>query len=279
MTHKLGSKYNILGVDIDILTRELFLKQIKEKIIANHKVVVFTPYSEFIYSANTDEAFRLVLNSSDINIADGVFMQIASIYLESPKKSNIKIINFFKILTIIIKMILRKVDRAIVFPELLSGSNEIRSICAMAEKQNFSIYMIGGIQNVVYRAAQELKKEFPQLNIVGTQQGQAFSPDDKKLLLDIKDKRPNILVVCYGSQKQEKWINEYRNELNANLIIGMGGTFDYLSGKKKLQSKWWSDRGLNWLHRLISEPTRWKRQSVIFKLLWILAGVKKESIL
>lgn len=267
-------KYKIIDVSIDVLTRAQFIEKIDTRIAESKKTIIFTPYSEFIYKAHIDETFRNILNSADINIADGVFVQIASLYYETVKKSSNSVINYIKILSLIIRMILRKIDRTIIFPELLSGSNEIKTLCKLAEEKNYSIYMIGGEQNVVYNAAQSLLKEFPGLKVVGKQVGKAFSSDDKKLLQDIKAKKPDMLFVCYGGQKQERWINYFKDQLNAKVIIGLGGTFDYVSGKRKLQSKWWSDRGLNWLHRLISEPVRWRRQIVIFKLLWILAKSK-----
>ena len=275
MTQITKPKYNVLGVEVNILTRSMFLSIIKESISNNNKITIYTPYSEFIYKACLDRKFREILNSSDINIADGVFVQIVSIYNEYTNKSKYTIINFFKLIIIILKMILRKIDRTIIFPELLSGSNEVKNICNVAQENKFSIYLVGGSQNVVYKAAQNITKEFPNINILGLQSSRAYTADDQSLIDDINQKAPDILFLCYGGQKQERWIYDYKTQIHAKVIIGLGGTFDYLSGKKKLQSKWWSDRGLNWLHRLISEPTRLKRQYVIIKLLWILAKGSK----
>ncbi|MEI7604262.1 MAG: WecB/TagA/CpsF family glycosyltransferase [bacterium] len=272
MSHFIDKKYNILGVEVDVLTKDAFLGKLKNSIDNNTKEVVFTPYSEFIYKACIDEDFKTILNSSDINIADGVFIQIASVYLETVKKSNVRIINYILILFLILKMILRKVDRSIIFPELLSGSTEVKSICKLAEENGYDIYLVGGSQNVAYVAAQNIRKEYPNIIISGIQSGSAFSADDKALLNKLNRAKPKILLLCYGAQKQEKWVYKYKLQIPANITICLGGTFDYLSGKRKLQSNWWSERGLNWLHRLITEPIRWKRQIVIFKLLWILAG-------
>jgi N-acetylglucosaminyldiphosphoundecaprenol N-acetyl-beta-D-mannosaminyltransferase len=270
----LDTKYNIMNIGVDVLSREKFLELIKNNIENSKKTVVYTPYSEFIYKAQVDKSFQEVLNSATINIADGVFIQIASIYYESVKKSKSQFVNFMKLIAVIFQMIAKKVDRTVVFPELLSGSHEIHKICKLAEENKYSVYLLGGAQNVVYIAGQNLQKEFPNLNIVGKQEPRAFSPDDKAIINDINDKKPDILLVCLGAQKQEKWVYKYKDKLNTKVMVCLGGTFDYVSGKRKLQSKWWSDRGLNWLHRLLSEPIRIKRQAVILKLLWLLAGEK-----
>lgn len=270
----LSQKYDVMGVNIDVLDRSKFTEIIERNIEKDQKTVIYTPYSEFIYRAQIDKSFKDILNSANINIADGVFIQIASLYYETMVKTRFTIINFIKLLFLILKMIARKVDRTIIFPELLSGSSEIKTISKLSQEKDYSVYLLGGMQNVVYVASQNLKSEFPNLNVVRKQVGRAFSADDKQIFKDIDEFNPDILLVCFGGQKQERWVYKYRDQLHAKIIICLGGTFDYVSGKKKLQSKWWSDRGLNWLHRLISEPMRWRRQIVIFKLLWLLAKEK-----
>ena len=274
MSDFIGTKYKILGVNVDVMDQNLLTQTIKSKIQAKQKTVIFTPYSEFIYRATVDPRFLNTLNSADISLADGVFIQIASLYYETVNKTNSQLLNFIKIIFLCVGMVARRINRAIVFPQLLSGSTEVFTISDFAEKNNFSIGMIGGSQNVVYRAAQNLEKQYPELRISVKLAGRAFSVDDKKTLDEIDFKKPDILFVCYGAQKQEKWIYEFKDKINANVIIGLGGTFDYLSGKKKLQSAWWSDHGLNWLHRLISDPWRINRQTAIFKVMWKLAAEK-----
>ena len=277
MTNFLNEQYYILGVKMDVITREILLEKIDKAVENKKNLVIFTPYSEYIYRAQIEETFKNVLNAADLSTADGVFIQIASIYYESVKKTRSQVINYFKLLGLCIRMVTKHIDRGIVFPELLSGSAEVQSIAENAELMGHSVYLVGGAQNVVYVAAQKLKQKYPTLNIVGTQVGTAYSADDKYLFEDISVKKPDVLMVCYGSQKEERWVIEFKEKIHAKVIIGLGGTFDYVSEKRKLQSQWWSDHGLNWLHRLISEPVRWRRQIIIFRLLWILAGVTENK--
>lgn len=83
---------------------------------------------------------------------------------------------------------------------------------------------------------------------------------NKEILDKINEFKPDVLLVAYGASKQEKWIWENKAKLKAKVIIGAGGTFDFLTGKSSLPPEWVNQIGLEWLWRLIHEPWRWRRQ-------------------
>lgn len=117
--------------------------------------------------------------------------------------------------------------------------------------KKYKIFYLGG-QNGV---AEEMAKKF----------GGAFDPGEidikhpiknAEIITKINKYKPDILLVAYGAPYQEKWLATYRHLLNARVMIGVGGTFDYLTGRKPLPPKWAPE----WLWRLVHEPWRWKRQ-------------------
>jgi N-acetylglucosaminyldiphosphoundecaprenol N-acetyl-beta-D-mannosaminyltransferase len=135
--------------------------------------------------------------------------------------------------------------------ELLSGK------CPQAQ-----IYLLGGAPGV----AEAVKIKYARENIVSAEDGGKLLGNNNELennqaILDrINNSGANILLVAFGQIKQEMWLAENLPKLpNIKIAIGVGGTFDYLSGRAKRPPQWLRNLGLEWLYRLIKEPKRWKR--------------------
>jgi N-acetylglucosaminyldiphosphoundecaprenol N-acetyl-beta-D-mannosaminyltransferase len=128
-------------------------------------------------------------------------------------------------------------------------------------KHKFSLYFFGGKEGVADRAALKLRRRNPSLKVVGVCHG--YISDKSILLKDINDKAPNILIVCLGMWKQEKWIVENLGDLNVNVAFGNGGAFDFVSENIKRAPKFIQNIGFEWLYRLIKQPWRIKRQMVL----------------
>ena len=107
----------------------------------------------------------------------------------------------------------------------------------------------------------KLEEKYPYLNIVGTKSGYFdWASDSPGIVNEINDSKANILLVAFGVPLQEKWIDENINKLNSQVIMGVGGLFDFYSGQMKRAPKWMREVGMEWLFRLIKEPKRmWKR--------------------
>lgn len=122
-----------------------------------------------------------------------------------------------------------------------------------------TFYFFGGAPGVAATAARKMMKKYPGLKIVGVHNGYFDEKEEKKIIQDIKKKAPSILLVGLGAPKQEKWIYDNIRLVGAKVAIGVGGSFDVMAGNVKRAPKIFRRLGLEWFHRLITQPTRWRR--------------------
>jgi N-acetylglucosaminyldiphosphoundecaprenol N-acetyl-beta-D-mannosaminyltransferase len=144
--------------------------------------------------------------------------------------------------------------------EKISGSDLVPRILDMASKKGHTVFLLGGREGVAERAKANIEKDYPGIRIVGAY-APPFSFDKSEQELEktnaiISDAKPDILIVCFGCPKQEKWIYANRDKYDATVSICAGATIDFLAGNVKRAPKWMSDNGLEWFYRFIKEPTR-----------------------
>ncbi len=113
-----------------------------------------------------------------------------------------------------------------------------------------------------------LLKSYPGLSIVGRHDG--YFKNSGKVIEDINRSEADILFVAMGSPKQEQWLSENWDTIQASFCMGVGGTFDVVSGKVKWAPTICRKTGTEWLYRLVSEPKRWRRQLALPKFIWLL---------
>lgn len=127
-----------------------------------------------------------------------------------------------------------------------------------------SFYFIGATQGVIEKTMKKLKKDFPELNIKGFRNGFMKEVDFPEVIIHFKEQRPDVIFVAMGSPKQEILMKKMLAEYSA-LYMGLGGSFDVYSGFKKRAPKIFQKLGLEWLYRLLKEPTRITRQITLVK--------------
>lgn len=230
------NKVDILGVkfssfDIDS-SAEKIIKMTEEE--GFH--YVFTPNSEMVMAAR-DEQFKNILNSADMLTADGIGIVYASKILGTPiyKRAS-------------------GYDISLKLFEALAGSGK-------------SFYLFGAAPNVAETAKEKLLSKFPGLIISGTHDGYFDAEEEKKIIEDINLKQPDVLFVCLGSPKQEKWIYENRENLDARVAMGLGGCLDVYAGNVKRAPDIFIKFGLEWFYRLIKEPKRFFRMLALPKFM------------
>lgn len=161
--------------------------------------------------------------------------------------------------------------------EKISGSDLVPELCKVAAKKGYSLFIIGGAVGIAERAKQNLEREIKDINIVGTYAPPyGFEKNEKeleKINSMISDAHPDILIVCFGCPKQEKWIYHNYLKYGATVSVCAGATVDFLSGNVNRAPKWMRDHGLEWLYRLFQEPKRlFKRYLVddlkVIGLIW-----------
>ena len=142
----------------------------------------------------------------------------------------------------------------------ISGSDLVPILCERAAEKGYSIFIIGGKDGVAYKAKQNLERNLPGINIVGTYAPPFGFEEDgaelKKINSMISKVNPDILIACFGCPKQEKWIYENYKKYDAKVSVCAGATVDFLAGNVNRAPKWMSDHGLEWFYRFLKEPKR-----------------------
>lgn len=219
-------KINILGVHVDAIDMNEAVAKVKGFLENDGANAVFTPNSEIMMAAYRDEKFKDILNSAEMIIADGVGVVYASRILKRP------------------------------LPERVAGFDLACRTLEEVSDGNKSVYFFGGKPGVCELAIENLKKKYPDLCVSGFSDGYFDDEKEKKIIEDIKEKKPDILFVCLGAPKQELWISKHKDELGAKVLLGVGGTLDVLAGTAKRAPVFFQKTGLEWLYRLLKQPKR-----------------------
>lgn len=142
----------------------------------------------------------------------------------------------------------------------VSGSDLVPSLCGMCLQKGYTLFIMGGREGVAERAKARLEKRLPGIQIKGTYAPPlGFEKDQdeiKKANSIISAAHPDLLIVCLGCPKQEKWIYENYQKYDALVSVCAGATVDFLAGDVKRAPKWMSAYGLEWFYRFLQEPRR-----------------------
>jgi N-acetylglucosaminyldiphosphoundecaprenol N-acetyl-beta-D-mannosaminyltransferase len=223
-------KENILGVNFDTITQKEALQKALSFVRGAKPETLFTPNPEMVMTARHDKEFCHVLNSASMVVPDG----IGIVYASKINKGNIK--------------------------QRVAGFDLIQAIFSEIKKTGETVYFFGGGKGVAAAAKTAMEQTHKGIRIIGTQEGFFDKQKEAFILNDIKEKKPDILLVGLGCPKQEKWIAQHKDELPVKLLAGVGGSFDAMSGKVKRAPALFIRLNLEWLYRLIKQPSRLKRQ-------------------
>lgn len=231
----------ILGVEIDKLTQAEVVKKIDGFLKQDELKTIYTPNTEIVMEAKKDESLKKILNDGSIVIPDGIGL----IYAAKIKKKNL--------------------------PERVTGCDISFKMLELAQREEYSIFLLGGKEGVAKEAGENLKKDYPNIKLAGVQNGYfkgahigySNHEEEKTIIETINNSGADILFVGLGAPKQEIWINENKGKLNCKVVIGNGGTVDILAGRIERAPEFFQKLGLEWLYRLVKDPKRIKRQMVI----------------
>ena len=230
-------RVRILGIDIDNIDIEEAGSLTKELVDGSNKSckMVFAPNTEFIMMAQKDEEFYNILRKADLATPDSVGVMIGGKMQKTP------------------------------FKRRIPGQEYFRKVLEVGEKEGWTFYFLGGENDVSQLAAENVKRIYPNIKIVGCSEGFFKERTEKEVIDEINILKPNILFVAMGAPLQEKWIYNHRNELKVDLAAGQGGTFDYEAGTVKRAPKVFQKLGIEWLWRLVLQPSRIVRMMVLPK--------------
>jgi N-acetylglucosaminyldiphosphoundecaprenol N-acetyl-beta-D-mannosaminyltransferase len=200
---------------------------------------VVTVNPEFVMLAQRDRRFRDVVAAAGLRTADGAGLLLAA----------------------------RILGRRL--PQRVTGVELVRALAAAAADRRDRVFFLGAGPGVAAAAAAELAAENPGLEVAGAFAGSAGEAGDAASVAAVRAARPDILLVAYGAPGQEFWLARNLAICGAGVGIGVGGTFDYLSGRIRRAPAWMRRMGLEWLFRLVQQPNRAGRMAVLPVFLWL----------
>ncbi|MBI4235729.1 WecB/TagA/CpsF family glycosyltransferase [Candidatus Peregrinibacteria bacterium] len=249
----------ILKVKFANLTLNEAVNKSLEILAKGKKAYIATPNPELLLIANGNEKYRQILNRSAFNTPDGTGILWAAKFQESAKRRSKSII-ILKWAASLLMTALRPKYKYGVIAERVTGVDLMNEICKASTKGKYKIFLLGAGENVVEKLKKKLETKNPGINISGIYRGTPDLADEKEIIRRINTSAADILFVAFGSPKQEVWISRNLKYLKSvKLAIGVGGSFDFISGNKKRAPLWMQKTGLEWLFRLIREPKRIKR--------------------
>ena len=183
--------------------------------------------------AARDAAYRSCLKASDWVCSDGIGMKIAGHILGRKIRDNV------------------------------NGTDLFPRLCAELARSGHSVYLLGARRGVAAGAVQWASARYPGLRIAGTRSGYFSSAEEPGVIESIRAARPDVLLVAMGAPRQEKWLHMHLEATGATVGIGVGGLFDFYSGRIPRAPLWLRKLGGEWIYRLLQEPGRmWRRYLV-----------------
>ena len=229
-------KIDVMGVLFDNVTMDEALLEAKKILEQDQAQYVVTPNSEIVYEAMHSEELCGLLNDAALVLPDGAGVVLGSKLLKKPLK------------------------------EKVAGVDFADNLLALLAETGGSVYLLGSKPGVAELAAEKMLEKHPGLTIAGLADG--YFKDEAPVIEKINAADADVLFVCLGAPKQEKFMAAHKNELNVKLMAGLGGSLDSFAGTVKRAPKWMIKLSLEWLYRLIKEPKRLGRMMRLPKFLW-----------
>lgn len=229
----MAARVDVLGVGFDPVGLAAATERILRRLDAGERTFVITANPEFVMLARRDEALAQIAREANLVVADGSGIVAASRLLGHG---------------------LPRVPGRLLVDALVPHLAQRRS----------RVFFLGAAPGVAERAAAEVRRRAHGLVVAGVHAGSAEPEDDAQSVARVRDTAAEVLLVAYGMPKQERWIARNLPALSAvRVAIGVGGVFDQLAGVQKVPPAALHAIGLEWLWRLVREPWRWRRQSVL----------------
>lgn len=221
-----SNRIGLFGVQFHRLSFESALERIESFIQTKRPHFIVTPDTTALMRTRSDHTLRSCYEQADLVTADGTGVVWASKLLGTS------------------------------LPGRVTGIDVVEALCERASQKGYRVFFLGAAPGVAVKAAQHLEEKYPGLNIIGAHHGYVSDNNESELIEQIQQARPDMLFVGMGVPRQEQWILKHRHMLNVPVMMGVGGSFDVLSGQLTRAPKWMQEAGLEWLYRLMLQPQR-----------------------
>ncbi len=246
----------VLGVRVDRLSQRQALDSIEQIIVqwrasdraqVCQQIVTVNP--EFVMNAQRNKDFRTAINAAALIVADGVGVVWATRYLGRP------------------------------VPERVTGTDLLPELAQRCDAAGYRLYLLGAAPGIAEAAGARLQELAPGLVIAGTYAGSPEPNEEEEIIERVRAAHADVLCVAYGAPAQDLWIWRNLARLPVAVAIGVGGAYDFLSGRQQRAPVFLRKLGLEWLYRLYREPWRWRRMLALprFAMRVILRGRKNHD--
>nr|WP_091173974.1 WecB/TagA/CpsF family glycosyltransferase [Paenibacillus sp. 1_12] len=209
-----------------------------------HQIITANPI--MVMSAVESVSYLKLLQAADLVVPDGAGIVWAANYVGNP------------------------------VAERVTGFDLLHRLMQLGEPKGWKVYLLGASPEMIAAAADSLKRQYPALQLVGYRDGYFRDDEDAAVIANIREHDPDILLIGRSADKQEPWIAKYKQQLQVPVIMGVGGSFDVLSGKLKRAPGIFQKLRLEWFYRLLQEPWRYKRMLVLPKFAMKVIREKKN---
>lgn len=234
-------KIDILGVAFDALLPEDAVAQGVGLTQGEGFHYVVTPNPEIVNLARADESYRTLLNNAALVLPDGIGIVYAGRILGTP------------------------------LPGRVPGIDFATGLAEQLAKTGARLFLLGAKPGVAQLAAERLAAQYPGLVVCGSHDG--YFQDDESVVTKLRQAKADVVFVCLGAPKQERWMAQYGPLSGAKLMLGLGGALDVLSGQVQRAPDAWQKLGLEWFYRLLHQPSRLGR---MVKLPLFLLDARKQ---
>jgi len=216
----------IFDCDVAALTMEETIKEIEGRIQKREKTQHVVINAGKVALMEKDEKLKDIVKSCPIINADGQSVVWASKLMGRP------------------------------VPERVAGIDLMGKLIEVSARKGYRIYFFGAKEEVVKKVVKVYKDKYPNLNVAGYRNGYFTEADMPSIIEDMKNSKADILFVAFSSPKKEYWLAKYMDAIDIPFCMGVGGSFDVVSGKTRRAPKWMQRTGLEWYYRFMQEPHR-----------------------
>ncbi|SDX95873.1 WecB/TagA/CpsF family glycosyltransferase [Paenibacillus sp. CF384] len=226
---------NILGVPFSKRTLSDTVALVQSQIAGKDQPLfhLITANPEIVMAARSEKQLQAIVDEADIITPDGIGVVLAAKWQGEH------------------------------IPERVTGYDLLIRLFEEAKQHRFSLYVVGADEQTNAKAAEIIAGKYPGVTIVGRHNGFFKDGQEEALVADIGQKRPDVLIVALGAPNAERWIYKHKSRLHAKVAFGVGGSLDVIAGKVKRAPVIWQKLNVEWLYRLLKQPSRWRRQLVL----------------
>lgn len=239
-------RITILNTTIDVLDSRQTIELVEQYVNRKVPLHLVGVNADKINELNKNARLRQIVNSCGVINADGASVVIASRFLNKP------------------------------LPERVAGIDLMQSLIALSEKKGYSIYLLGAKQEVVEKAAEALLGQYPKLNIAGIHDGYFEEADWPQISDELKAVAPDFVFVGITSPLKEYLVEYLQNAGNRCVFMGVGGSFDVISGKISRAPVWVQKMNMEWLYRVVQEPRRLFIRYFVGNWIFIVSVIKER---